>query len=149
MAKVSEIERQWHVVDASSGSLGRLAARIAMLLMGKNKSTYSPYMDTGDYVIVINSAKVKVTGKKMTDKIYYRHTGYHGGLRSVALGKMIDKHPIRAVEHAVRGMLPHNRLGRAMFGKLKVYPTDSHPHESQVRAGSVLSSSKEGNNNGK
>jgi large subunit ribosomal protein L13 len=149
MAKASEIKREWHVVDASSESLGRLAARIAMLLMGKNKSTYSPYMDTGDFVIVINAAKVKVTGKKMTDKIYYRHTGYPGGLRSSTLGQMLDKHPIRAVEHAVRGMLPHNRLGRVMFGKLKVYPTDSHPHESQVRAGTVRATSKEGMNNGK
>jgi large subunit ribosomal protein L13 len=146
MARAEEIQRRWHVLDASSEPLGRLAVKIAMLLMGKNKSIYSPYMDTGDFVIVINAAKVKVSGKKLTDKIYHRHTGYPGGLRSIALRDMLEKHPTRAVEHAVKGMLPHNRLGKVMFGKLKVYSGENHPHESQIRGDAKLAVNEEGNN---
>ena len=130
--KAKDVTRQWHVVDASGKTLGRLVTRIAVLLMGKHKPHYAPYLDTGDYVVVINASKVRVTGNKTKQKTYYRHSGYPGGLKSVTLGKMLETHPTRVIEHAVRGMLPHNRLGRAMFKKLKVYEGESHPHKAQV-----------------
>ena len=130
--KTKDIERQWHVVDASGGTLGRLTAQIASLLMGKHKPTYVPYLDTGDYVIVLNAAKVRVTGKKARQKVYYRHSGYPGGLRAETFEEILATHPTRVIEHAVKGMLPHNRLGRAMFKKLKVYAGDSHPHQAQI-----------------
>ena len=130
--KAEDIERQWHVVDASGKILGRLAAQIASLLIGKHKPIYVPYLDTGDYVIVLNAAKVRVTGKKARQKVYYRHSGYPGGLRATTFEEMLASHPTRVIEHAVRGMLPHNRLGRAMFKKLKVYAGDSHPHQAQL-----------------
>ena len=132
--KVSDIEREWWVIDASGKTLGRLATEAAALLKGKHKPIYSPHLDVGDYVIIVNAAKIEVTGKKLTDKIYYRHSNYPGGLKSVSLGKMLETHPTRAIEHAVKGMLPHNRLGSAMFKKLKVYAGSEHPHEAQVKA---------------
>ncbi len=131
--KPRDIERQWHMVDASGQILGRLASQVAKLLMGKHKSVYSPYLDTGDYVVVINAAKVRVTGRKMKEKVYYRHSGYPGGLKSITLEEMLQKHPAKVIEHAVKGMLPHNRLGRAMFKKLKVYSGEAHPHQGQIK----------------
>ena len=110
-----------------------MATEVAVLLRGKHKPIYSPHLDTGDYVVVINAAKVRVTGKKLTDKIYYRHSQYPGGLKSISLGRMLETHPIRVIEYAVKGMLPHNRLGAAMYKKLKVYPGAEHPHQGQVK----------------
>ena len=132
--KASEIERRWHVIDASGRTLGRLATEIARLLQGKHKPICSFHLDTGDFVVVINAAKVRVTGRKMEQKIYYRHSRYPGGLKSTNLAKLLDTHPTQVIEHAVRGMLPHNRLGRAMARRLKVYAGDSHPHQAQVSA---------------
>jgi len=132
--KVSDIERDWWLMDASGKILGRLASEAARLLKGKHKPIYSPHLDVGDYVIVVNAAKVRVTGSKLTKKIYYRHSGYPGGLKSTSLKRMMETHPTRVIEHAVRGMLPHNRLGAAMFKKLKVYPGPEHPHQGQVKA---------------
>ena len=130
--RARDVERQWHVVDASGKTLGRLASQIASLLMGKHKAIYVPHLDTGDYVIVLNAAKVRVTGNKAKQKVYYRHSGYPGGLKATTFEEMLAAHPTRVIEHAVRGMLPHNRLGRAMFKKLKVYAGDNHPHQAQV-----------------
>jgi len=127
-----DVERQWHVIDASGKTLGKLATQAANLLMGKHKPTYAPYLDTGDFVIVLNATKVRVTGKKPKQKTYYRHSLYPGGLKAETYEEMMAAHPTRVIEHAVRGMLPHNRLGRAMFKKLKVYADDSHPHKAQV-----------------
>ncbi len=132
--KVSDIERKWWVIDASGKTLGRLATEAAALLKGKHKPIYSPHLDVGDYVIIVNAAKIEVTGKKLTDKIYYHHSNYPGGLKSISLEKMLETHPTRAIEHAVKGMLPHNRLGAAMVKKLKVYAGSEHPHEAQVKA---------------
>jgi len=129
--KPSEIERQWYVVDAEGQTLGRLASEIAKILKGKHKPIYAPHLDTGDYVIVINAEKVHVTGHKMDQKMYYRHSGYPGGLKGLTLREQLDRHPTRVIRFAVRGMLPHNRLGRAMLGKLKVYAGDAHPHTAQ------------------
>jgi len=136
--RAKDVERQWHVVDASGKTLGRLVSRIAVLLMGKHKPQYVPYLDTGDYVVVINASKVKITGNKMKQKTYYRHSGYPGGLKSVTLERLLQTYPTRVIEHAVRGMLPHSRLGRAMFKKLKVYEGDSHPHKAQVGNSNVI-----------
>lgn len=132
--KVSDIEREWWVLDASGRTLGRLASEVARLLKGKHKPIYSPHLDVGDYVIVVNAAEVRVTGNKLTQKIYYRHSGYPGGLKSTSLKRMMETYPTRVIEHAVKGMLPHNRLGAAMFKKLKVYPGAEHPHQGQVKA---------------
>jgi len=132
--KVSDIERKWWVINASGKTLGRLATEAAVLLKGKHKPIYSPNLDVGDYVVIVNAAKIEVTGKKLTDKIYYHHSNYPGGLKSISLEKMLETHPTRAVEHAVKGMLPHNRLGAAMFKKLKVYAGAEHPHKAQVKA---------------
>ncbi len=132
--KVSDIEREWWVLDASGKTLGRLASEVARLLKGKHKPIYSPHLDVGDYVIVVNAAGVRVTGNKLTQKIYYRHSGYPGGLKSTSLKRMMETYPTRVIEHAVKGMLPHNRLGAAMFKKLKVYPGAEHPHQGQVKA---------------
>ncbi len=131
VVKASEIEREWYVVDAAGQNLGRLATRIATILRGKHKPIFTPGLDTGDFVIVINADKIAVTGNKMADKKYYRHSLYPGGLKEVTLQKMLATHPTRVLEHAVRGMLPKNRLGRAQISKLKVYAGDSHPHEAQ------------------
>jgi large subunit ribosomal protein L13 len=130
--KAKDVERQWHVIDASGKTLGKLATQVANLLMGKHKPTFVPYLDTGDFVIVLNATKVKVTGKKPKQKTYYRHSLYPGGLKAETYEEMMADHPTRIIEHAVRGMLPHTRLGRAMFKKLKVYAGDSHPHQAQV-----------------
>lgn len=129
--KASEIEREWFVVDAAGQNLGRLASRIATILRGKHKPIYTPSMDVGDYVIVVNAKKVAVTGRKLENKMYYRHSLYPGGLKETSLQDMLAKHPSRVIEHAVRGMLPKNRLGRSMIKKLKVYAGDSHPHAAQ------------------
>lgn len=131
--KVSDIERQWWVIDASGRTLGRLATEAAVLLKGKHKPIYSPHLDVGDYVVIVNAEKIEVTGKKLTDKIYYHHSNYPGGLKSISLEKVLETHPTRAIEHAVKGMLPHNRLGAAMFKKLKVYAGAEHPHQAQVK----------------
>ena len=126
-----DVQRDWYVVDASGQTLGRLATQIARIVRGKHKPIYSPSVDVGDYVIVINAEKIHVTGQKLDQKIYYRHSGYPGGLTEVPLRRMLETHPTRVVEHAVRGMLPKNRLGRKMIKKLKVYAGSEHPHEAQ------------------
>lgn len=132
--KSSDIKRQWWVIDASGKTLGRLASEAAGLLKGKHKPIYSPHLDVGDYVVVVNASKVRVTGNKLTQKIYYRHSQYPGGLKSINLAKRMETHPTWVIEHAVKGMLPHNRLGNAMFKKLKVYAGADHPHQAQVKA---------------
>ncbi len=126
-----DIKREWYLVDAEGKTLGRLASEIAKILRGKHKPAYVPHMDCGDYVIVVNAEKVRVTGRKLDQKMYYRHSGYPGGLTSISLRDQLQKHPTRVLEAAVRGMLPKNRLGRAMRKKLKVYAGDSHPHQAQ------------------
>jgi len=126
-----DVQRDWYVVDASGQTLGRLATEIARIVRGKHKPIYSPSVDVGDYVIVINADKIHVTGQKLDQKIYYRHSGYPGGLTEVSLRRMLETHPTRVIEHAVRGMLPKNRLGRKMIKKLKVYAGSEHPHEAQ------------------
>jgi len=131
VVKPSEIDRQWYVVDAAGKNLGRLASRIATILRGKHKPNYTPHLDVGDFVIVVNAEKVAVTGRKLRRKMYYRHSLYPGGLKQVSLEQMLQKHPTRVIEHAVRGMLPKNRLGRRMIKKLKIYAGDSHPHQAQ------------------
>jgi large subunit ribosomal protein L13 len=131
--KAKDIEREWRVIDATDKTLGRIATQVANLLMGKHKSIYAPYIDAGDYVVVLNAAKMKVTGKKMEQKVYYRHSGYPGGLKSQKLEELFSKDPARVIEFAVKGMLPHNRLGRDMIKKLKIYPGDEHPHQAQIR----------------
>lgn len=130
--RAKDIRREWHVVDATGRTLGRLAAEVASLLMGKRKPIYAPHLDTGDYVVVINAAKVRVSGKKAKQKIYYGHSGYPGGLKSPAFEEVFSSYPTRVIEHAVKGMLPHNRLGRAMFKKLRVYPGSEYPHHAQT-----------------
>ncbi|MGA2367078.1 MAG: 50S ribosomal protein L13 [Dehalococcoidia bacterium] len=135
--KLKEIERKWHVIDANGQTLGRMSVQVARLLMGKHKAMFANNIDTGDFVVVINAAKVRVTGKKLREKSYYRYSGYPGGISSMTLGEMLEKHPTRAVEHAVKGMLPNSRLGRAMYKKLKVYAGDEHPHKAQVASPKV------------
>ena len=130
-AKPAEVKRDWYVVDADGKTLGRLASEIARRLRGKHKPEYTPHVDTGDYIVVVNAEKVRVTGNKEKDKIYYRHTGYIGHLKSVSLGKLRDSHPERIIQNAVKGMLPKNPLGRAMFRKLKVYEGSEHSHQAQ------------------
>lgn len=130
-AKAQAVSHQWYVVDASGQTLGRLASQIAKYLRGKHKPEYTPHVDTGDYMIVINAEKIAVTGKKMSDKIYYSHTGFPGGLKSITLEKLLAKNPIKVMEHAIKGMLPKNPLGRDMFRKLKVYVGSEHPHSAQ------------------
>ena len=136
-AKVSDIEREWHVIDASDKVLGRLASRVARLLMGKHKPIFSPNLDTGDFVVVLNADKVRVTGNKAKQKLYYRHSGYPGGLKSISLEKLMQTNPTRVIEYAVKGMLPHTRLGAKMMKKLKVYVGDTHPHLAQTKASST------------
>ena len=135
--KASDIKREWHVIDASDKILGRFATQVANLLMGKHKPIFSPNLDTGDFVVVINAAKIKVTGNKAKQKLYYRHSGYLGGLKSISLEEMMQTHPTRVIEHAVKGMLPHNRLGARMFKKLKVYAGETHPHPNPIKSGST------------
>ncbi len=131
VTKPDEVQREWFVVDASGKTLGRLATEVARILRGKHKPTYSPMIDAGDYVIVVNAEKVRVTGRKLTQKFYYRHSGYPGGFKQISLGDMLARHPTRVIEYAVRGMLPKNALGRRMFKKLKVYAGPDHPHQAQ------------------
>lgn len=131
VTKPDDIEREWWVVDAQGKTLGRLASEVAKILRGKHKPHYAPNLDCGDFVIVLNADKIHVTGNKLDEKVYYRHSGYPGGLRSMTLREMLKKHPTRAVRRAVWGMLPHNRLGRRMIKKLKVYAEDTHPHQAQ------------------
>lgn len=131
VARPSEIERRWYLVDAEGQTLGRLASQIATILRGKNKPTFTPFLDTGDHVVVVNADKVVVTGRKTDQKMYYRHSGYPGGLKTKSFRQMMQTRPERAIEIAVRGMLPRNRLGRAMVKKLKVYAGPIHPHAAQ------------------
>ncbi len=129
--EAKDIERGWYLVNAEGKTLGRLASEIAKVLRGKHKPIYTPHLDCGDYVIVINADKVRVTGRKLDQKMYYRHSGYPGGLKSISLRNQLQKHPERVLEAAVRGMLPKNRLGRKMMRKLKVYAGESHRHQAQ------------------
>ncbi len=131
LAKAGQVERKWYVVDAEGKNLGRMATQIASILRGKNKPIFTPHVDCGDYVIVINAEKVEVTGKKRKDKVYKRHTGYPGGLKEVTFEEMLEKHPEEAVRHAVKGMMPKGKLGRQMFKKLKVYAGPEHEHQAQ------------------
>lgn len=131
MAKPDQIERKWYVVDAENKALGRVAAEVASLLRGKHKPTFTPHVDTGDFVIVVNAEKVKLTGNKLLDKKYIYHTGYPGSLKQIDYQTLMQKNPQKAIEIAVKGMLPHNRLGRQMFMKLKVYRGADHPHQAQ------------------
>jgi len=130
-AKPESVKRDWYVVDAAGKTLGRLSSEIASRLRGKHKPEYTPHVDTGDYIVVVNAEKIAVTGKKKSDKIYYRHTGYIGGLKSISFEKLIDKAPERVIQGAVKGMLPRGPLGREMFQKLKVYAGEEHPHTAQ------------------
>ncbi|MBF0265343.1 MAG: 50S ribosomal protein L13 [Gammaproteobacteria bacterium] len=130
-AKAETVRRDWYVVDATEKTLGRLSTEIARRLRGKHKPEYTPHVDTGDYIVVINAEKVKVTGNKTTDKMYHHHTGYPGGLKSISFDKLIDKAPERVIETAVKGMLPKNPLGRQMYRKLKVFAGNDHPHTAQ------------------
>ena len=130
-ARAEDLEREWFLVNAEGKTLGRLASEIAQVLRGKHKPIYTPHLDCGDYVIVVNAEKVRVTGRKLDQKMYYRHTGYPGGIKSISLRNQLQKHPERVLQAAVRGMLPKNRLGRKMLKKLKVYAGDSHPHKAQ------------------
>ncbi len=131
MANPATVERKWYVIDAEGKTLGRLAAEVAKILRGKNKPIFTPHVDTGDHVIVVNAAKISLTGNKLVQKTYFRHSGYPGGTTFTTAGKMLAERPERVVELAVKGMLPKNRLGRQMFRKLKVYRGPSHPHEAQ------------------
>ena len=131
MASPSTIERKWYVVDATGYTLGRLASEVAKVLRGKNKPTYTPSVDTGDYVIVVNAEKISVTGKKLDQKVYYNHSGWVGGLKETTLREMLNKHPERVIEHAVKGMLPKGPLGREMYTKLHVYAGPEHAHAAQ------------------
>ena len=131
IAKPHEVERKWYVIDAEGKNLGRLSSEEAAILRGKKKPIYTPHVDTGDYVIVINAEKIAVTGKKMTDKVYKHHTGYPGGLKEITLEKLLQKKPAEAVKHAVKGMMPKGKLGRQMYKKLKVYAGPEHNHAAQ------------------
>lgn len=130
-AKPHEVKRDWYVVDASEKVLGRLATEVARRLRGKHKAEYTPHVDTGDYIIVTNADKVTVTGRKFKDKMYYNHSGYPGGIKSISFEKLQEKNPVRIIERAVKGMLPKNPLGREMYRKLKVYAGTEHPHTAQ------------------
>ncbi len=131
MARKEDVERKWYVVDATGYTLGRLSSEIAKVLRGKNKPTYTPHVDTGDYVIVVNAEKVSVTGRKLNQKIYYHHSDYIGGMKETTLKEMLEKHPERVIEHAVKGMLPKGALGRQMYKKLFVYAGPEHKHAAQ------------------
>jgi large subunit ribosomal protein L13 len=131
IAKAESVVNDWFVVDAAGKTLGRLSAEIASRLRGKHKPEFTPHVDTGDYIVVINAAQVRVTGRKATDKIYYSHTGFVGGIKAISFQKLIEKAPERTIETAVKGMLPKGPLGRAMFKKLKVYAGNEHPHAAQ------------------
>ena len=130
-AKKETVRRDWYVVDATDKVLGRIATEIANRLRGKHKPEYTPHIDTGDYIVVVNADKVRVTGNKVTDKIYFRHTGYPGGIKETSFGKLMETHPARAIEIAVKGMMTRNKLSRAMLGKLKIYAGGEHTHTAQ------------------
>ncbi len=138
LPRVASIERKWFVVDGRDRVLGRIASRVASILMGKEKPTYTDFMDTGDFVIVINADRIKLTGKKYQEKMYYSHSGYPGGLKKISAGELLKKHPKRLVEYAVKGMLPKNKLGKKMLKKLKVYAGQDHPHQAQKPVARVL-----------
>ena len=131
MANPDKIERKWYVVDATGYTLGRMASEVAKVLRGKNKPEFTPHVDTGDFVIVINAEKIHLTGKKLEQKMYRTHSGYPGGLREMNYGKFIEKFPVRVVEKAIKGMIPHNTLGEQVYRKLKVYAGPNHPHQAQ------------------
>ena len=131
IAKPQEVERKWYVVDAAGKPLGRVSSQVASILRGKNKPIFTPHIDTGDYVIVVNAEKIKVTGKKLDQKVYYRHSGYVGGIKETTLKEMLNKHPERVIEFAVKGMLPKGPLGRQMYTKLFVYAGPDHKHAAQ------------------
>ena len=131
VTKLDDINREWFVVDADGQSLGRMASKVAAVLRGKHKPIFTPGLDTGDFVVVVNAEKVTVTGNKLTEKFYYRYSGYPGGMTAISLRDQLARHPDRVIEHAVWGMLPHNKLGRAMLKKLKVYGGPDHPHQAQ------------------
>ena len=135
--KASDIKREWHIIDASDKVLGRLATQVAVLLMGKHKPIFSRHLDTGDFVVVINAEKIRVTGNKTKQKLYYRHSGYPGGLKSISLERMMQTHPTRVIEHAVKGMLPHTRLRAKMMKRLRAHVGDAHPYQGQIKATSV------------
>jgi len=135
VTRKSDLDPEWHVLDAAGKTLGRFASEIAVLLMGKHKPQYVPNLNTGDFVVVLNAEKIVVTGKKLEQKIYYRYSGYHGGLNEQKLSAVLEKTPIRVVKQAVKGMLPKNTMGKHMLSRLKIYAGDSHPHEAQVNAG--------------
>lgn len=130
-AKPETVKRDWYVVDAAGKTLGRLSTEIARRLRGKHKPEFTPHVDTGDYIVVINASQVRVTGKKSSDKMYYSHTGFPGGIKSINFEKLVDKAPEQVIEHSVKGMLPKGPLGRAMFKKLKIYAGAEHPHAAQ------------------
>ena len=140
--RASDLKPDWHVVDAAGQTLGRLSSRIAVLLQGKHKTTWVPYLNTGDYVVVLNVDKIEVTGKKLDQKMYYRHSGYHGGLTERTLQQMMDKTPTRVIRQSVKGMLPKNSLGRHMLARMKAYAGPDHPHEAQMK-GSPAHTSEE------
>ena len=130
-AKKETVRRDWYVVDATDKVLGRIATEIANRLRGKHKPEFTPHIDTGDYIVVVNEDKVRVTGNKVADKMYFRHTGYPGGIKETSFGKLMETHPERAIEIAVKGMMPRNKLSKAMLGKLKIYAGGEHPHTAQ------------------
>ena len=142
--KAKETEVRWHVRDADGQTLGRFASEVAQLLRGKYRPTYTPHMDNGDFVVIVNAAKVKTTGNKAQQKMYYRHSGYPGGLKETPLARMLETHPERVLQQAVKGMLPHNRLSRRLLRHLKIYGGPDHPHEAQVNAGSRHQGSADG-----
>ena len=131
MQKKETVERNWYVIDATDVTLGRLASKVAHMLRGKHKATYTPHIDCGDYIIITNASKVKLTGDKLNKKLYYNHSGYTGGLRTRTAKEMVSKYPVEMVETAIRGMLPNGRLGRQMYKKLFVYEGETHPHMAQ------------------
>lgn len=130
-AKKGDITRQWHIVDAEDAVLGRMASKVAHILKGKHKPIYTPSIDTGDHVVIINAKKVKLTGKKLENKIYWRHSGYTGGIKSKTAGDIMEKNPEKVIRHAIAGMLPKNTIGRKMIKKLKIYAGSDHPHTAQ------------------
>jgi len=131
-AKKTDVERKWYLIDAGGKILGRLASEVAKILRGKHKPIFTPHVDTGDFVIIINANKVVLTGNKWKNKEYYHHTGYPGGIKSITAKKLLEKRPEALLEHAIKGMLPKNKLGRAMFKKVKVYASEEHPHDAQM-----------------
>ena len=141
--KASELNPDWHIVDADGKTLGRVSSEIAVLLQGKHKPIYVPYLNTGDYVIVLNAEKIHVTGDKLAQKMYYRHSGYHGGLTERTLSQVLDRNPDRVIKKAVKGMLPKNSLGRKMLSRMKVYAGPDHPHEAQIKGSQLAQESEE------